>query len=489
MDTDNDPPKRRTRKLWLLLFLFAIVALIVALIVGVVTSKNSRNANATSGLEATKDLDLAPTITPAVVDRETPTVVDLTLAPEMVSTPTPAPILFKPTPGGDPVVLPPSVTDRVELVVLTESPLVGQSLHNLGTKVVVGGPTGDWIAVTGAGIVGLVEFAWDLSTNVAQEQDRKGMFLPVGNDPINGAFVEPSNEVSVALSEGVGMAIASNGELFVSQLNVTSNEWYAIGQHVVLGQKDRIGINNQAPIPTSVAMSGDGSIVASGIILLQADLKFTTVLQVWQYLPSVKLWEQMFYKPERLLLGTTATIMDVELSSSGKTMVVAIHGSYQVQAYHFGNETFSRAGDQKIFQNLVKFHGIALSGDGRTLVVVRSFDTVIFFYDGTDEQWTLHSILLQRGTSVSVNYAGDIVAIGDDAAVDASGRKVGKVAVFLYDPSTDAYDLVDQVPGNENSSFGESVSVSGKRLAVGAPCDSENGLKSGSVYLYNIPVY
>lgn len=41
------------------------------------------------------------------------------------------------------------------------------------------------------------------------------------------------------------------------------------------------------------------------------------------------------------------------------------------------------------------------------------------------------NILLQRGTSVSVNYAGDIVAIGDeDAAADVSGRNVGKVAVF-----------------------------------------------------------
>jgi hypothetical protein len=512
VNIDSDPPKRHVRKFWLLLFLFAIAALIVGLSVGVATSKNNnRNTNAASGLEATKEL--APTMTPTVVDTETP-VADPTLAPEMVSTPTrapmlepspspsmapilskptpgpillkptPAPILLEPDPGGGPVVLPPSVTDRVQLVALTERPLVGQSLQEIGTKVVIGGPTGDWIAVTGAGMVGVVEFAWDpLSANVTQEQDRKGIFLPVGNDPTNGSFVEPSNDLSVALSEGATMAIASNGEMIVRQLNVTSNEWQAVGQHVVLGQKDRIGVDSTVSVPTSVALSGDASIVASGI-LLQTDLGFTTVLQVWQYLPHVELWGQMFYMPERLLLGTTSTRMDVELSTSGETMVVAIHGSYQVQVYQSGNETFSQAGDQKIFQNLIKFHGIALSGDGRTLAVVRSFDTVIFLYDGMDKRWTLHSILIQGGTSVSLNYVGGIVAIGDDAAVDVSGRNVGKVAVFLHDPSTDAYDLVDQVPGNENSRFGESISVSEKRLAVGAPSNSENGFDAGSVHLY-----
>ena len=130
--------------------------------------------------------------------------------------------------------------------------------------------------------------------------------------------------------------------------------------------------------------------------------------------------------------------MDIELSSSGETMVVAIHGSYQVQVYQSGDEAFSQAGDLKMFQLFVEFHGIALSGDGRTLAVECSFDTVIFVYGGTDKQWTMHSILIQLGTSDS---AGDMVAIGDDAAVDVSGRNmVGEVAVFLYDPRTDAYD-------------------------------------------------
>jgi hypothetical protein len=129
------------------------------------------------------------------------------------------------------------VVDRVEMVTLTESPLVGQSLENWGTQVVVGGPTGNWIAVTGAGMVALIELTQDpISANVAQKQDRKGVLLPIGNDPISGSFVKPSNDTSVALSEGVGIAIASNYELIVRQLNVTSNEWQAVGPHVVLGQ-------------------------------------------------------------------------------------------------------------------------------------------------------------------------------------------------------------------------------------------------------------
>ena len=41
--------------------------------------------------------------------------------------------------------------------------------------------------------------------------------------------------------------------------------------------------------------------------------------------------------------------MDIELSSSGETMVVAIHGSHKVQVYQSGNETVSQTSDQKIF--------------------------------------------------------------------------------------------------------------------------------------------
>jgi hypothetical protein len=70
MDTDKNDNKRRIHKWWLLLFLFAIlVGLLVGLIVGLsvgvmLTSKNNMNADATSGSEATRDFDMAPTMTP-----------------------------------------------------------------------------------------------------------------------------------------------------------------------------------------------------------------------------------------------------------------------------------------------------------------------------------------------------------------------------------------------------------------------------------------
>ncbi|MFK7759319.1 MAG: GC-type dockerin domain-anchored protein [Phycisphaerales bacterium] len=86
------------------------------------------------------------------------------------------------------------------------------------------------------------------------------------------------------------------------------------------------------------------------------------------------------------------------------------------------------------------------------------------------------------GWSVSVD--GSIAAVG---APDDDGAGVNAGAVWVY--QFDGAGWVEQVKiaGMDTASgdfFGNSVSVSGERIVVGAPGDDDNGSRSGSVYVF-----
>ena len=84
---------------------------------------------------------------------------------------------------------------------------------------------------------------------------------------------------------------------------------------------------------------------------------------------------------------------------------------------------------------------------------------------------------------VSVSIDGDTVAVGapnDDDNGESSG------AAYLFD-STLGSQLFKLLPadGASNDLFGISISLSNQLVAVGSPGDADNGLVSGSVYLFD----
>ena len=144
-------------------------------------------------------------------------------------------------------------------------------------------------------------------------------------------------------------------------------------------------------------------------------------------------------------------------------------------------------------------YSVSLSSDGRTVAIgapVNSdsgYDSgQVRVYQYSDASWSqlggdIDGVAYdQSGSSVSLSPDGTIVAIGAPKA----SNMLGKVRVYRY--SDDSWSQlggdIDGVTTNDN--FGYSVSLSsngttdGTIVAIGAPCNSSNGLFSGQVRVY-----
>jgi hypothetical protein len=91
------------------------------------------------------------------------------------------------------------------------------------------------------------------------------------------------------------------------------------------------------------------------------------------------------------------------------------------------------------------------------------------------------------GVSVSITSDGPTVVVGASRDDDV-GHGSGSVYVFVPTGSgwtewTQQAKLIAD-DGSENASFGNSVSVFGGTVAVGAPADDNSGLLSGSAYVF-----
>ncbi|WP_430933059.1 T9SS type A sorting domain-containing protein [Saccharicrinis sp. 156] len=91
------------------------------------------------------------------------------------------------------------------------------------------------------------------------------------------------------------------------------------------------------------------------------------------------------------------------------------------------------------------------------------------------------------GSSISISNENVIVgAYGDD-----DNDKFGGAAYIYNKPSTGWTDMTETTKlitsdGGANDRFGKSVFIYGNNAIIGAIYDDENGLKSGSAYIYNI---
>ena len=111
----------------------------------------------------------------------------------------------------------------------------------------------------------------------------------------------------------------------------------------------------------------------------------------------------------------------------------------------------------------------------------------VLIYQYVDPSWNLIQAIIPGGSgenagySVSLNAAGDIVAIG---APYAGASDVGRVLIYQYvDPS---WNLIQEIiPGGtgENAGYSVSLNAAGSRVAIGAPLNTSN---AGRVLIYQI---
>lgn len=153
--------------------------------------------------------------------------------------------------------------------------------------------------------------------------------------------------------------------------------------------------------------------------------------------------------------------------------------------------------------------GISLSVSGDVVVVGSRFDddngtdsgsAYVFRYDASEtvcgQKWCMEQKLLAPdGTEgddfgLSVSISGDLVVVGAGRD-DDNGTDSGSAYVFRYDASEticgQKWCMEQKLlasDGTQGDDFGNPVSGSNDVVVVGAQFDSDNGVNSGSVYVF-----
>ena len=186
---------------------------------------------------------------------------------------------------------------------------------------------------------------------------------------------------------------------------------------------------------------------------------------------------------------------------------VSINGNYSVvgnsneSAYIFHFDGINWLEQQKLLASDSADgdgFGESVSISGNYAIVGALFDddigetsgsAYIFHYDGTN--WIEQQKLLAPDGDALDYFGGSVSIDGDYGIVGASndddnGAFSGSAYIFHYDGS----NWVEQqkllaLDGAETDFFGSSVSISGNYSIVGAALDDDNGVDSGSAYIFH----
>jgi hypothetical protein len=138
---------------------------------------------------------------------------------------------------------------------------------------------------------------------------------------------------------------------------------------------------------------------------------------------------------------------------------------------------------------------VSLSGD--TLAVGAELDDdngsdsgSVYVYTRSVGLWSEQQKLTASDGAPNDRFGQSVSLSGDTLAVSANGdddNGLGSGSVYVYTRSVGLWSEQQKLTASDgapNDQFGYSVSLSGDTLAVGAYLDDDNGLNSGSVYVY-----
>ncbi len=136
---------------------------------------------------------------------------------------------------------------------------------------------------------------------------------------------------------------------------------------------------------------------------------------------------------------------------------------------------------------------VSVSGD---MAVISSGLSQVYVFQRTGIYWDEVQKLISHGARHNDYFGRSIAISGDTIVIGATGvdcpsriRDCGAAYVFQYDGSSwvERQKLTPTYDGEEDTRFGQSVSVSGNTVMVGAPqsdCDFSGG-NCGKVYVYH----
>ena len=135
------------------------------------------------------------------------------------------------------------------------------------------------------------------------------------------------------------------------------------------------------------------------------------------------------------------------------------------------------------------FWGRAVSIDGNRAIVGGFSDVYIFEYDATADTW-IEAAELNAPPGGGGAFGYSVSIQGDRALVGAylNNGGVGTAYIFEYNAATDQWEEVVQLLASDGTAddwFGQSVSLDGDRVVVGALLEDPGDVQSaGSVYVF-----
>jgi len=189
----------------------------------------------------------------------------------------------------------------------------------------------------------------------------------------------------------------------------------------------------------------------------------------------------------------------VAMNGNGTVIVVGAPDNVELFVHEDNQLTLQDKGNQWTLQDKIdgqsdsKFgSSVALSSDGTRLIVGAYYAQNNGVYSGSLYLYTLFPRLeLQRIDGGKEDFLGDCVSMSSDGSVVVAGSYVGNyVKIFrAIDASLLQYEQMGaNIQGGSGTFFGTSVSLSsdGRRFAVGAPYNNDEGTYSGKVFVYAI---
>lgn len=302
---------------------------------------------------------------------------------------------------------------------------------------------------------GIVAIGSDLNNSwrgqVEVYENIGGTWTQIGED-IEGENFQDISATSISLSnDGSIIAIGAprsdgtaNNSGHVRVFENSGGSWIQIGQ-------DIDGVQEQGRLGNSVALNGEGNIVAIGAS--QNDENGTNTGEVKIYENQDGTWTQ---------LGGDINGV-VEFEDSGSEVALSEDGNIVAISSPSSNANGLHSGHVRIFEYL----GGVWTQIGEDIIGEASED---YF-----------------GWSMALSASGNIIAIGS-LWNDNNGSDAGNVRIFqnLSGVWTQIGESINGEAANDNSGYSVDISADGSIVAIGAKFNDGNGEFSGHVRVFDI---
>jgi hypothetical protein len=137
------------------------------------------------------------------------------------------------------------------------------------------------------------------------------------------------------------------------------------------------------------------------------------------------------------------------------------------------------------------FFGSAVAIDGDTALVgneiARDFQGVVYTYTRQNGAWTPSSILTATGGAPDDRFGVSTALQGDTAAFGAQGKNADQGAVYVFNRIAGTWQQSQLLSASDAAAadgFGYDVAIDGDVMVVGAYHSSQHGTNSGSAYVF-----